>query len=229
MWQLIKTEIQYYKWLYIMSLIFVIIVNIGLTIDNRWIESQGDFPGLRIIWIGIGIVVFFFHLLSNRKSGRLRTQTLLPLSNREQALVRIVPFLLFWLILSFVLQFFYLINNSTFLKSDWIFNLVGLTGIMLLINSIPVLNTDFYSTFFSKRSKFILGISWAILWITYIELNMIFSTYLDFISPEFFEGSRELLESYYSSHIGITINFLIGVIAFFTSLLTFKKRLLYLE
>ena len=62
MLKLLKSELQYFKWLYILSLLFVIFVNLGMTIDGRWIEAQDDFPGLRIIWLGIGIVVLFgFH------------------------------------------------------------------------------------------------------------------------------------------------------------------------
>jgi hypothetical protein len=63
MWRIVKSEIEYFKWLYILSILFVIVVNFGLTIDERWIEAQGDFPGLRIIWLGVGIVVLFFALL----------------------------------------------------------------------------------------------------------------------------------------------------------------------
>jgi len=197
--------------------------------DNRWIEAQGDFPGLRIIWLGIGIVVLFATLLFNRKSGRLRNSILLPLSNIQLALARVVPFILFWVALSFLLIVFYFININTFPTSDWILNLISLTGVILLINSIPVLNTDFYSTFFSKRSRIILGVSWAILWITYIELNLIFSTYIDFISPVFFEISRETLKELYLSRITTIISIVVGGLLFFGSLFTFSKRKLFLE
>ena len=229
MLKLIKTEIIYYRWLYILSLLLVIIINFGLTMDNRWIEAQGDFPGQRIIWLGIGIVVLFATLLFNRKSGRLRNNILLPLSNIQLALARVVPFILFWVTLSFLLIVFYFININTFPTSDWILYLISLTGVILLINSIPVLNTDFYSTFFSKRSRIILGVSWAILWITYIELNLIFSTYIDFISPVFFEISRETLKELYLSRITTIISIVVGGLLFFGSLFTFSKRKLFLE
>ena len=77
MWRLVKSEMEYYKWLLILSCTLVLLINIALTIDNRWIEAQGDFPGLRVIWFGVGIVVLFFTILFNRKSGRLRTKNLL--------------------------------------------------------------------------------------------------------------------------------------------------------
>ncbi len=229
MWKIIRTEIQYYRWLYILSLALVILINFGLSMDNRWIEAQSDFPGLRIIWLGISIFVLFATLLFNRKSGRLRNQVLLPLSNLEMSLARVIPFILFWVMLSFILFVFYFINNNSFPTNDWILNLIGLTGVILLINSIPVLNTDFYSTYFSKRSKIILGVSWAILWITYIELNVVFSTYFDFISPLFFEQSREALKDLYLSGFTTILSIMVGGLLFFGSVFTFSKRKLYLE
>lgn len=157
MWQLIKTELKYYKWLYFLSILFVAIINLALTMDYRWIEAQNDFPGLRIIWIGISIVVFFSTLLFNRKSGRLRNNYLLPLSNKQIAISRIIPFVFFWILHVIILFLFYLININSLPTNDWVLSLVSLTGVILLINSIPVLNNDFYSTNFSKLSKNILG------------------------------------------------------------------------
>ncbi len=229
MWKLIKTEIRYYKWLYILSIALVVLINFGLTIDNRWIEAQADFPGLRVIWIGISIFVLFATLLFNRKSGRLRNQVLLPLSNMQMAVARLIPFILFWLTLSLILVLSYIININSIPASDWILNLISLTGVILLINSIPILNTDFYSTFFSKRSKFILGVVWAIIWISYIEINAIFSTYIDFISPEVFENSRETIKALYLSGITTIISIVVGVSFFFGSIITFSKRKLFLE
>ena len=229
MWKLIRSEIEYFKWLYILGIVFVIIVNFGLTIDGRWIEAQGDFPGLRIIWLGIGIVVLFFALLFNKKSGRLRNQVLLPLSNYQMSLARVIPFLIFWIVLIFILVFYYILNNKTLPPIDWVFNLISLTGIILLIDSIPILYSDFYSTYFDRKSKILLGIFWSLLWIIYIILNLIFATYFDFISPQFFEESRKILAELYFSDATIIINFTIGTIFFFGSIITFQKRKLYLE
>ena len=229
MWKLIKTEIIYYRWLYVLSIALVILINLGLTIDNRWIEAQNDFPGLRIIWIGINIVIFFFTLLFNRKSGRLRNNVLLSLSNKQIAFSRIIPFMLFWTTLVLILFLFYLVNVQSFPTNYWMQNLLSLTGIVLLINSIPVLNTDFYSTYFSKRSRLILGIFWSILWISYIFLNSIFISSLDFILPEFFESSRKTLTVLFLSGFTTIISILAGVSTFFASIVTFSKRKLYIE
>lgn len=229
MWKLIKTEIKYYRWLYILSIALVILINFGLTMDGRWIEAQNDFPGLRIIWVGISIIIFFFTLLFNRKSGRLRNNVLLPLSKNEIAFSRIIPFMLFWITLVLILFLFYLVNVQSFPTNYWMQNLLSLTGIVLLINSIPVLNTDFYSTYFSKRSRLILGIFWSILWITYIFLNSIFISYLDFILPEFFESSREALTVLFLSGVTTILSILVGVSIFFASIVTFSKRKLFLE
>jgi len=229
MWRIVKNEIEYFKWLYILSVIFVIIVNFGLTIDERWVEAQNDFPGLRIIWLGMGIVVLFFALLFNRKSGRLRTKMLLPLSHLQISLARLFAFVLFWAVLSLILIIFYLINFASFPEINWLVNLLSITGIVFLINSIPLLYSDFYGTYFKRNERILIGIFWSILWIIYILLNTIFATYLDFISPEFFSEARETLTELYFSEGAMIINFVLGMSLFFTSILTFKKRKLYLE
>lgn len=229
MWKLIKFEIEYFKWLYILSIAFVIIVNFGLTIDERWIEAQSDFPGFRIIWLGIGIVVLFFALLFNRKSGRLRNQVSLPLTNAQISFARVIPFIFFWTALLVILVFYYILNNKSLPPNNWILNLVSLTGVILLIDSIPILYSDFYSTYFGRKSKIILGVFWSLLWIIYIILNSIFATYFDFISPQFFAESRKILTELYFSDATIIINITIGTIFFFGSIITFKKRKLFLE
>lgn len=229
MWRLVKSEIEYFKWLYILSILLVIVVNFGLTLDGRWIEAQNDFPGLRIIWLGVGIVVLFFPLLFNRKSGRLKSKILLPISQSQISFARLFAFILFWLGLSLILVIFYLINFSSFPDKSWLVNLLSITGIVFLINSIPLLYSDFYNTYFKRGEKILIGFFWSILWIVYILFNTIFSTYLDFISPEFFSQARETLTELYFSKGTVVINFVFGVGLFFISIITFQKRKLYLE
>ena len=69
MWRIVKSEIEYFKWLYILSILFVIVVNSGLTIDERWIEAQSDFPGLRV-----GIVVLFFCIIVQSKKWPVKNK-----------------------------------------------------------------------------------------------------------------------------------------------------------
>lgn len=229
MWKIVKYEIEYFKWLYILSIIFVIIVNFGLTIDGRWIEAQDDFPGLRIIWLGIGIVVLFFALLFNRKSGRIRTKMLLPISHIRISAARLFAFILFWAVLSLILVIFYLINFASFPDIHWLTNLLSITGIVSLINSIPLLYSDFYCTYFKRSERILIGIFWSILWIIYILLNIVFATYFDFISPEFISQARETLTALYFSEGAMTISFVLGMSLFLSSIITFQKRKLYLD
>ena len=229
MWHLVKTEIKYFKWLYILCLLFVVIVNIGLTIDNRWIEAQNDFPGLRVIWLGIGIVVLFFALGFNRKSGRLRSQMMIPITQLELAWVRMLAFIYFWLALIVILMFFYLINFKDLPNRSWLTNLISISGIIFLINSVPLLYTDFYSTYFKKSEKAMLLLFWGILWIVYIFMNTVFLSYIDFISPELFTDIRLTLTNLYFSKGAVLLNIVLGIGMFLLSIETFKRRKLYLE
>lgn len=229
MWKLFKSEMKYFKWLYILSIVLVIIINFGLTIDGRWIEAQNDFPGIRSIWLGTGIVVLFFTILFNRQSGRIRNNMLLPISIKHLAIIRYMGFVIFWIALLIILTIFYFINFNETPTQNWILNLVSITGIILLVNSMPVLNSDFYSTYFSKKSKITLGIIWGVFFVIYIVLNSIFLTYLDFISPELFARSREALKVLYFSNSIILTNLLLGLSMFASTIITFQKRKLYLE
>jgi hypothetical protein len=229
MWKLLKTEISYFRWLYILSLIFVAIINIGLTVDDRWIEAQGDFPGLRVIWLGVGIVVFFFSILFNRKSGRLRNQKLVPVSDIQISSSRIIVFVGFWICLLIILFCFYIFNFGHTPDQDWIVNLASTSGVMFLINSIPILYSDFYSTYFTKKDKFFIGTLWSIIWLVYIGLNILFSTYLDFLSPDFFINTRQTLtDVYFKSEVTLVFIFF-GFGIFIASIYTFNKRKLFLE
>jgi hypothetical protein len=210
-------------------LFVVVVVNIGLTIDNRWVEAQHDFPGLRVIWFGIGIVVLFFVLGFNRKSGRLRVQMMTPISQLELAWVRMLAFIYFWLALIFILMLFYFINFNDLPNKSWLTNIISISGIIFLINSIPLLYTDFYSTYFKKSEKALMLMFWGILWIIYIFMNTVFLSYIDFISPEFFMEARLTLTDLYFSKGAVLINVVLGFGLFFMSIETFKRRKLYLE
>jgi hypothetical protein len=205
------------------------IVNLGITIDGKWIEAQNDFPGLRIVWMGVGIVVLFFAVLFNRKSGRLRNIKLIPLSDLQISFIRLVPFLIFWILLAVVLLSFYLINFHKLPDIDWLHNIASITGIVLLINSIPIIYSDFYSTYFSRSERILIGFFWSILWVIYISLNIIFMTYMDFIAPEFFLEARSALTRMYFTPEATLVNVLIGSGLYLFSLYTFRKRKYYLE
>ena len=97
--------------------------------------------------------MLFFAILFNRKSGRLRTQKLIPVSNLEIALVRLLAFIGFWICLAFILVVFYIINFGYLPNNNWLINLMSISGIMFLINSVPILYSDFYSTYFRKTEK----------------------------------------------------------------------------
>jgi len=229
MWYLLKTEICYFKWLYIICLAFVILINMGITLDGRWIEAQGDFPGLRIIWLGVGIVVLFFTILFNRKSGRLRYHRLVPISNSNLALIRWLAFVVFWLVLLIVLITFYLINFDGNLNENWFVNLLSLSGIMFTINSIPILYSDFYSSYFKTKEKMIIGIIWVIFWVFYMSLNVIFITYLDFLAPELLASGRQTITNLYFTTEVTFGNVIIGILMFLATIYTFRNRKLYLE
>jgi len=62
-----------------------------------------------------------------------------------------------------------------------------------------------------------------------MAINLNFMTYVDFISPEFFSEAREALTNLYFTKEGILFNIGLGISMFFLSIITFKKRKLYLE
>ncbi|MBU0476175.1 MAG: hypothetical protein KKF62_18670, partial [Bacteroidetes bacterium] len=125
--------------------------------------------------------------------------------------------------------FFYIININSFPTVNWLLNFLSLTGIILVINSIPIFYSDFYSTYFSKKSKIYMMLFWIILWTIYILMNIIFATYFDFISAEFFARSRVELAKIYFSDFAPQIYILLGVVLFFGSIFTFNRRKIFLE
>ena len=229
MWILLKAELIYYRWLYITCILFTILLNIALTIDSKWIEAQGDFPGLRVIWLGLGIIVLFFTIFFNKKSGRLRVQITFPISKFKLAIVRWFPFIFFWAILIFILIFFYISNYKSFPDIRWLSNIVGITGVIFLVNSIAILYSDLYNTYYKNSEKIIIMFIWSLLWIVYIGLNILFSTYFDELSPVFFSSARHSLIEIYTSPETTVANFGFGLLLFFLTILSFKNRKLYLE
>lgn len=228
MWNLIKYEIDYYKWLFIIGIVLILLINIGLTFDNRWLEAQYDFPGLRVIWFGLGIVVFFGTLLFNRRSGRLRSKTLLPITKYQIGLARWMSFFLFWIILLIILIIFYFLNNNS-MNTNWFINLISMTGTIIIINSIPIFYSDFINTYFKYWEKIILGSIWVILFLCYIYLNLIFSNYFDFISPEFISNSRKSLSNLYLANTTTLLIMVSSCIIFIATLFTYNNRKTYID
>jgi hypothetical protein len=122
-----------------------------------------------------------------------------------------------------------MINYDGSLNQNWFTNLISITGTILFINSIPILYSDFNSSYFKNWERTVVGLLWIIFFAQYIALNVIFSTYFDFLAPDLMLNSRESITKLYFTNSITMGSVFLGLIMFFSTIYTFKKRKLYLE
>jgi hypothetical protein len=229
MWKILKAEIEHNKYYLLPGLLFVFILQVILVISGDWNESQNDFPGLRVIWFSLSIFIVFLYLLSFRKDKRLRIHTMLPINPRKIASVRISVFILFWIVLILILFLFHLINQGQFPGPAWIYNILTLTGLVFIINSLPYFSQDIFNIYFSKKSRVLLSIALILCSIIYIILVLMITPYFDTIDPQFFNSYRNTVQKVYFSPAVTIISPITGITLLIASLFLFNRRKSYLE
>ena len=101
MWKILKAQIIYNKIILIIGFILIVSVFIPFVVQG-WQEMNNSFPALRAVLLAATAMLFLFNIVRLQREKRDRFHHILPLSNSELAISRLLQIIIFWLSLLFL-------------------------------------------------------------------------------------------------------------------------------
>ena len=228
MWKILKAQIIYNKIILIIGFILIVSVFIPFVVQG-WQEMNNSFPALRAVLLAATAMLFLFNIVRLQREKRDRFHHILPLSNSELAISRLLQIIIFWLSLLFLVLFAFVLRPSIFdLKILW--DLLSLTGFVLVLNAVPFIYRDLSYCFHAKSKKVVLVILYALMILAGYLLFMLFVVSAESIS---LSDDLVLVKKGFSNFIntfrGAAFFNLCGIILTGISLFVFSKRKTYTE
>jgi len=228
MWKILKAQIQYNKIVLIISYLIFLSIYISFVVQG-WQEMDNSFPALRAVLLAATAMLFLFNIVRLHREKRDRFHHTLSLRNWELGISRVLQIITFWFSLLFLVLFAFVLRPSIFdLKTLW--DLLSLTGFVLVMNAAPFIYRDLSYCFHAKSKKIVLVILYALMIMAGYLLFMLFV-----VSVESISLSNDLVlvkkgfSNFINTFIGALFFNLCGIILTWISLLVFSKRKTYTE
>lgn len=228
MWTLLKAQIIYNKIVLIVGYVIFGSAFIAFVVQG-WQEMDNSFPALRAVQLAATAVLFLFNTVRLQREKRDRFHHILTLSIWKLGISRVLQIIAFWFSLLSLVLFAFVLRPSTFeLKILW--DLLSLTGFVLVMNAAPFIYRDLSYCFHAKSKKVVLVIVYALMILAGYLLFMLFVVSADSIS---LSSDLVLLKKNFSNFIntfrGALFFNLCGIISTGISLYVFSKRKTYTE
>ncbi len=228
MWKILKAQIIYNKIVLIVGYLFVLSAFIPFVVQG-WQEIDNSFPALRAILMATTAMLFLFNTVRMTREKRDRFHHILTLNIWELGISRMLQIIAFWFSVLFLVLFAFVLRPSIFdLKILW--DLLSLTGFVLVLNAAPFIYRDLSLCFHAKSTKVVLVILYALMILAGYLLFMLFV-----VSAESISLSSELVmmkknfSSFADTFRGTVFFNLCGIIFSGISLFVFSKRKTYTE
>lgn len=228
MWKILKAQIQSNKIVLIISYLIFLSVYVSFVVQG-WQELDNSFPALRAVLMAATATLFLFNTVRRTREKRDRFHHILSLSVWELGISRLFQIILFWLSLLSLVLFAFVLRPSTFdLKILW--DLLSLTGFVLVMNAAPYIYRDLSLCFHDKSKKNVLVILYVLMILAGYLMFMLFVISAESIS---LSSDLVLLKTNFSNFInsfgGAVFFSLCGIIFTGISLYVFSKRKTYTE
>jgi hypothetical protein len=228
MWKLLKAQIIYNKIVLIVGYLIFGSAFIAFVVQG-WQEMDNSFPALRAVLLAATATLFLFNTVRLQKEKRDRFHHTLSLNTWELGISRVLQIILFWLSLLSLILFAFVMRPSIFeLKILW--DLLSLTGFVLVMNAAPFIYRDLSYCFHAKSKKIMLVILYALMIMAGYFLFMLFIVSAESIS---ISNDLVLVKKNFSNFIntfrGAVFFNLCGIILTGISLYVFSKRKTYTE
>lgn len=228
MWKILKAQIQYNKIVLIISYLIFLSVYVSFVVQG-WQELDNSFPALRAVLMAMTAMLLLFSIIKLYREKRDRFHHILMLSIWKLGISRVLPIIAFWFSLLSLVLFAFVLRPSTFdLKILW--DLLSLTGFVLVMNAAPYIYRDLSLCFHDKSKKNVLVILYVLMILAGYLMFMLFV-----ISAESISLSSDLVlvkknfSSFINTFIGALIFIFCGIIFTGMSLYIFSKRKTYTE
>lgn len=229
MFKLLKSEFNYYKLSSIIVFGLIILVNILLTVTDKWVKILLIDKSNIITW-GVFVIYYLLFVTSRlqiariNKKTRLGLQKILPLSNYQISCTRVSYFLFLWIILLVILWFFYTLNTHRLYDGEWL-KITGFMSVIYLLYSDNIILADDLTVLtFSVKKKFYNLYSQFSVYLVVIFLNYVLVAKINFDFSNWSVLIKQIIRNYFLTEKGIELNLIIGLVLMITTIFTFNKR-----
>lgn len=208
----IIAEIKYNLPISLVGAAFIVAINIILIIVGRWNEAQGDFPGLRSVWISASILFMTLIAYKFRKENRYRMIIPLPVSQLSFYIFRTVTLFGYTGLLFVLLILFDLLMNKPELLFAQFVGHVKLLLFIFIICILPIISQNYYCKFKASMPRRL-----YIIFIIFVALSFLLSSFaFTSIGENYFPAVAEILTFFYKSvwSIPILIIVFLGEVVF---------------
>jgi hypothetical protein len=229
MWRLVKADIQYYWYIFIIPCILVCILLGFVGFVKGWPEPGVDLVGTRSLLMTMAAVVFFYRVLRSMLEKRDRYQMLLPLSGTRAALSRLMFMICLWT--CFVLLYWLsTLTVKPYSVEIIIWEMLSVTGFVLMANALPYIHHDLVLCLLRSYQKTLWMISYVSLVcsgiVLFLSLVVTESSWKLF---RFFLPLKNSISPFTASVWGASILMAIGLSLTWMSVLVFKRRQTYTD
>lgn len=228
MWKLLKTQIIYNKIVLIISYLIVISVFIPFVVQG-WQEVDNSFPALRAVMLSAAAILFLFNIVRLHREKRDRFHHILSLNIWGLGISRILQIILFWFSILFLVLFAFVLRPSIFeLRILW--DLMSLTGFVLVMNAAPFIYRDLSYCFHAKSKKVVLVIVYALMIMVGYFLFILFIVSAGAVSmSESLLSLKNDFSNFITSFVGALFFNLFGIMMTILSVVVFDRRKTYTQ
>jgi len=226
MWQLLKTEFEYDRFVLGICLSLVILISlVFLTLGGSEIEKS--VPAYRAVLICSIAIIWLNTLVKLQREKRECIQMRMPIHIRTIGLSRLLYLFIIWMIIA---GLFFIVNltvKGSALDPTDVTAIVSMTGIVFIANGLTFLQKDLRYLFTGKHAKFILSVLFFIL-ICIAYFVFVLSVMSFEVRPSF-DSLRMGLRSLFFSGWGAACLMGLGIGFSLLDLWVFRNRKMYLD
>ena len=224
MWQILKSEYHYHKYLLIIPFTLVLVV-LTVNLVQGWEKPEMNLKGSRTIMATAAAIIYFIYLLKNIKEKKDRFFRLLPLptsrigSSRLHFITSIwIMFLiLFWISTSFA---------DPFRMDLMVWDTIAITGFVFCAMGYPIFHRDLNYIFQSKKIILWLTVFYSCFLMTFGTITFLMFSVTKY-SWKIFQPLlplKENLSLIFESPIGATAFFLFGIFVMWASVFSYNQQ-----
>jgi len=229
MWQILKSEYQYNKFLLVIPFLLVFAVLIANTVQG-WERPEVNLKGSRTIMATAAAVIYFLNLMKNIKEKKDRLFRTLPLSTSQIGFSRLQFITSIWII--FLILFWTFASFANPYRIDLIiWDTIAITGFVFCAIGFPIFHRDLNFIFQSKKILFGLTVIYVCILITFGMITFLLLSVTKY-SWKIFQPLLPLKENFsgiLESPIGAIAFTVFGVLLMVSSIISYNHRIKYID
>ena len=221
MWQLLKAELAYHR--LSIACVFGVFLALHLTVlEWGWRGVDTEYYGMRSILFTASMLFWLARFIRISKEKVDRYHVILPVRNRSVGAARVLVFIVFWMCMVCLFSFGFLLVRPEEMRVEMLWDLLSLTGLMLAVNTLPLIHFDLMRCASRGYQKVVLTVIYAMVIFLCIGLVTRFPS-----SVASLAALQKPVVQFSAMPAGTGLMLLLGVGFTFASVMIFQRRKSY--